>query len=506
MSVIINQLSTLITILSSDLVNTGNRLIDNSIIAIVTFIFIQGITILSTNWKSIYNRIIFYLYNMKENPMNILDVPYIYTIKYTSYDKLVTDFKSAYIVNLFWNHQEIYKVIYSNTNETNFMIQVFEKYTNTNRMNFPITDLNGYVLKNQNENKTSHTFKLKNESGTYLLTIDNQGYPIYYSTSWDMFFHNRDSMVFFQTNVMPILINEFYNIKNKDKKNVKNGIYIIKKCDLQLAGYISPNKTFDTLFYTQKEELMHILNKFRLGKMYPSHVPMDNKLGIMLYGPPGTGKTGTISAIANFLGRNITIINFSEISSTDDFDTIFNHNRYNETIFVFDEFDYLLDVLGSNKDKDSNEMDWGKILMVAEGEERKQILESIRQNTQQLKKNISVSYLLQKLDGLESSDGRVIIATTNNPDKINPALMRPGRFDLKLCLGNCTQDMYGKILENFYKDEKNVYDRVTDAKIPSLKYSPLEIINLAMQSETLDILLEKIFHQYKFENTNTQLQ
>ena len=102
-----------------------------------------------------------------------------------------------------------------------------------------------------------------------------------------------------------------------------------------------------------------------------------------------------------------------------------------------------------------------------------------------------MAYLLSKLDGLESAEGRIIVATTNNPDKINPALLRPGRFDLKLCLGNCTQDMYGKILENYYKGEEDVYNRVLKEGIPDYKYSPLEIMNMAMQCESLSALLEK---------------
>jgi chaperone BCS1 len=100
--------------------------------------------------------------------------------------------------------------------------------------------------------------------------------------------------------------------------------------------------------------------------------------------------------------------------------------------------------------------------------------------------------LLQKLDGLESANGRIIIATTNNPDKINPTLMRPGRFDIKICLNNCTQHMYEDILENFYENEENVKIRVSNAKIPTYKYSPLEIINLAMQYNNLDTLLHKL--------------
>ena len=43
---------------------------------------------------------------------------------------------------------------------------------------------------------------------------------------------------------------------------------------------------------------------------------MDNKLGILLYGPPGTGKTGTISAIANMLQRDIILVSCASLTTT----------------------------------------------------------------------------------------------------------------------------------------------------------------------------------------------
>jgi SpoVK/Ycf46/Vps4 family AAA+-type ATPase len=151
----------------------------------------------------------------------------------------------------------------------------------------------------------------------------------------------------------------------------------------------------------------------------------------------------------------------------------------------------MLDVLGKSEEKE-HKSDWGSMLLAAEGDERKQVIEMMKSGRKATKQSINMAYLLQKLDGIESAEDRIIIATTNNPDKINPALLRPGRFDLKLCLGNCTQDMYCQILENFYREsEKNVSKRVLKAAIPDYKYSPLELMNMAMQCESLSALLEK---------------
>ncbi len=130
---------------------------------------------------------------------------------------------------------------------------------------------------------------------------------------------------------------------------------------------------------------------------------------------------------------------------------------------------------------------------MSEGEERKQILEMARSNTGGGSDEIDMAYLLQKLDGIENADERCIIATTNNPQKINPALIRPGRFDIKICLDNCTPQMCKDILLNYYKENKIAESKIPIFDFPDKKYSPLQLINLAMRYESIDDLLDYIY-------------
>jgi chaperone BCS1 len=266
-------------------------------------------------------------------------------------------------------------------------------------------------------------------------------------------------------------------------------------------GRVSERKTFDALFYTQKDELVQMLTKFKEGSLYPDTISMDNKLGILLYGPPGTGKTGTISAIANFLGRGIRTINLSTPGLTRvSMNTILSEDVYKKNIIVFDEFDCMLDVLTvrNQREKEAASVEsevpktnWTELLAAAGGaEEKKQIIEMMKEERNRVKSaGVDLAYLLQKLDGIERVDGRVIIATTNNPDHINPVLLRPGRFDMKLCLGNCTRKMYVDILTSFYKLEGRVLDMYD---FPEGKYSPLELINMCLTSKGLDDVLTRL--------------
>jgi mitochondrial chaperone BCS1 len=179
---------------------------------------------------------------------------------------------------------------------------------------------------------------------------------------------------------------------NIDEKN-KNGNRIQTltcKGELEILGKINKKKTFNNLYYDQKDEVLEAITKFRNDIMYPDSIGMDNKLGILLYGPPGTGKTGTISACANILNRDVIIIDFSVIKTCQQLDNILKPDNFDKYIYVFDEFDCILDVLINNEKKETNiekepEQDWSKILMVAEGEERKQILDMMKGGKSKIK-------------------------------------------------------------------------------------------------------------------------
>ena len=281
------------------------------------------------------------------------------------------------------------------------------------------------------------------------------------------------------------------------KKSI--GIYEFVNCDtpLKFIGNISKKKTLDCLYYDQKDDLHKLVDKFKNGSIYPNSICIDNKLGILLYGPPGTGKTGTILAIANYLQRNIVMINFSKISRKKDLDYILNPKNYNDYIFVFDEFDCILNVLTNKKevvDVDQNQVDWAKVLTVSNEEERKEILKMMRETLKKETDNIDIGYLLSKLDGLEDCTNRFIIATTNHPEHINPALLRPGRFDLKLCLDNCTRQMYYDILKSYFFDiEPNIIRKEVEG-IKIKRWSPLEVYNIALISNDFNKTMKLIKH------------
>jgi hypothetical protein len=296
---------------------------------------------------------------------------------------------------------------------------------------------------------------------------------------------------------------------------------------------INAKKTFDTLFFAQKGETMRMLEAFKEERLFAPHMPIDNKLGFLLYGPPGTGKTGFIAAVSNYLGRDVVYVDTSRIKTRKAFDAVLEMD-VKKYIFIFEEFDTMPGVgrrdvggeggggsggsgaatpgkgNGTGMGAGAEGPDMAQMAMMLMAGQKKEggggdLMDELREERKTAADRLDLGYLLRKLDGLESGEGRIIIATTNHPERIDPALLRPGRFGFQLHLTRCTGQMLVEMVRMIYQatdmgdpDEAEkrweaVLERLKG--VPDLKWAPAEVLQLgvmlATPEEMVAHLLEK---------------
>jgi transitional endoplasmic reticulum ATPase len=187
----------------------------------------------------------------------------------------------------------------------------------------------------------------------------------------------------------------------------------------------SPNVHWDDIggLKDVKQELMESVEwPLAYAKLF-SHMAAIPPKGIMLYGPPGTGKTLMAKAVATESQANFISIKGPEFlskwvgESERAVRDIFRKARQAApTVLFFDEMDSIAPARGS-------------------GSSDSHVTERM------------ISQILSEMDGLESLHNVVVIAATNRPDIIDPALLRPGRFDRMIEIGMPDQEARLDILK-----------------------------------------------------------
>lgn len=121
-------------------------------------------------------------------------------------------------------------------------------------------------------------------------------------------------------------------------------------------------------------------------------------------------------------------------------------------------------------------------------------LENVKKEIDDKKKALTLDTMLTVLDGTIEHRNRIIIATTNFIDRIDAALLRDGRFDLKIKLDVFNEEECRELLYKMFAEtaSKKELERLKTEKIQEDVYTPTQIINLASCHDTLDRVLDII--------------
>ena len=210
----------------------------------------------------------------------------------------------------------------------------------------------------------------------------------------------------------------------------------------------SSSKTFDNLFFEGKQDIVRRVLEFEspAGRARSDRLGMQHALGMLFHGKPGTAKTSAIKAIANLTKRHVIIVRMDRIfrqspdRCVDVLRSIMHSPRIGDVsvpqkrrLWVFEETDCWQSIL-EERDGQAAPTACRKSKAMRGDEDDATacaILEILKTTQAPTTRTTSqLGNLLELLDGLIEMPDRMIIMTTNHPDKLDSALLRPGRIDI----------------------------------------------------------------------------
>jgi len=258
-------------------------------------------------------------------------------------------------------------------------------------------------------------------------------------------------------------------------------------------------RTFKNMFFEGKDEVLEKIHFFLNNKEWYYENGIPYTLGIGLYGPPGTGKTSFLKSLANLTGRHLIILSLKTIKTKQQLEETFFETRYNndnhknsigfdKKIIIIEDIDCLGDIVWkrpktktkrNNRTVQNTNQDVVNTVLT-------QIIENNNNKSNRTETDIFESYktknedpitlddILNLWDGIKETPGRILGISSNHYEKLDPALIRPGRIDITLNLDNCTRNMIRQMYKQYYKSDidENILSKIRDRH-----FSPAQIIN-----------------------------
>lgn len=185
-------------------------------------------------------------------------------------------------------------------------------------------------------------------------------------------------------------------------------------CDL-------PKRALDTVLAEDDrlEQLLEDMRWFYDNEHWYRQRGVPWRRGYLLFGPPGTGKSSVIRALASELGKDLASVSLSNPGLSDEDLRSGLANAPKGAFLVLEDID-----AGFAGRK--------------QGESRS---------------GVSFSGLLNAIDGVAAQEGRVLVMTTNHPERLDPALIRAGRADRHVELGPVPASVAAELFLRFFPGE-----------------------------------------------------
>jgi len=213
----------------------------------------------------------------------------------------------------------------------------------------------------------------------------------------------------------------------------------------------------------KSERILKDIQEFINTPKWYSDRGIPYRRGYLLYGPAGTGKTSFITALAGELEYSICVLNLSERGLSDDRLNYLMMKVPSQSIVLLEDIDSAF----VNRNESSAV---------------KSAYDGLNQ--------VTFSGLLNMLDGVASTEARILFMTTNYIERLDPALIRPGRIDVKEYIGYASRYQMIRAFQKFYPEVNNKVAQQFADKVESFKQN----ISMAQLQGYF------LFHKESYEN------
>jgi hypothetical protein len=378
------------------------------------------------------------------------------------------------------------------------------------------------VIKPAFKTKTMFNIKTENPSGIKIYRVPEHCTFNFKGNEYELIYRdNRDNtsqtiiliIKGYSYDIIDDLITSSYKyhkdtVDDIDKEQYRDCIYLPRNLNtgrsyIAYNQYICKNnESFDDLFINEKDKLMKHLNDFKNG------ISKHKFLSLLLHGKPGTGKSSIIKMMANYFNRSIVYIKLNEIRKLSTLIEIIHANIYevetgydsskdvkvgNNKIIVFEDIDAccedlikkrnVLDNCNNNTNKERR------------SRYNHPMLDDIAENT------FTFDDLLNVFNGVIPNNGLIFAMSTNYIDKIDNALIRPGRITLNLELNEINKQSICSMIHKYYTDisiEQINSDVVLNEVIPCI------LENIIKNTSSYTELLSIINNENTIDDYNTK--